>query len=144
MNYRNSYHEQHAKEVVPGLMLGGIMDLPFILKWRPDVLVPLSHVPGSIWDDGFRGEIVYYPIEDFSVLPEDVLERLVDDVTKRLKAGKKVALFCVGGHGRTGYVAACVLSRLGEKDPVGFLRKNYSESAVESCSQEREVRRFCK
>lgn len=135
--------QYQAKEIVPGLMLGGIRDLQFMLDWKPDVLVPLDHLPGTIWETGFRGEILYCPITDYSVLPADVLDNLVDAVTDRLCAGKKVAMFCIGGHGRTGYVAACILFRFGKENPIAFLRQNYSESAVETDEQEEEVGCFC-
>ena len=61
------------KEIIPGLILGGLRDLNDILKAKPDVLFPLDRLPGTVWDNGFRGEIVYYPITDMDVLPDDVL-----------------------------------------------------------------------
>lgn len=141
MNYDKMNRE--AREVVPGLMLGGINDLRYMLDWKPDVLFPLDRLPGYVWETAFRGEIVYYPITDYSVLPQDVLDKLVDDVVMRLHAGKRVALFCFGGHGRTGYVAACVLFRLGWEKPIAFLRSTYSPAAVETDTQEDEVEDFC-
>lgn len=136
--------EYIANEIVPRLMLGGLNELDFILRWRPDVLVPLDRLPGSVWKSGFRGEILYYPIPDFGILPRDVLEKLVTDVAERIVAGKRVAIFCSGGRGRTGYVAACVLFRLGRTDdPVTFLRQNYSLGAVETDGQKHEVEWFC-
>ena len=129
-------------EIVPGLLLGGLRKMQAILDWKPDVLVPLERVPGYIWKEGFRGEIVYYPICDYGTLPDDVLERLVDEVVARLHAGKRTAIFCVGGHGRTGYVSACVLYRLGIGNPIVFLREKYSVFAVESSEQELAVERF--
>ena len=136
--------EYIANEVIPCLMLGGLNELDFILRWRPDVLVPLERLPGLVWETGFRGEILYYPITDFGILPRDVLEKLVNDVADRIGAGKRVAIFCSGGRGRTGYVAACVLFRLGKtKDPVTFLRQNYSLGAVETDEQIHEVEWFC-
>ena len=136
--------EYCAREIVPGLMLGGLNELDFMLRWKPDVLVPLDHLPGDVWATGFRGEILYYPLIDFGVFPRDVLEKLVAEVVERLRIGKRVAMFCVGGHGRTGYTAACVLFQLGKtKDPITFLRQNYSLTAVETNEQEQEVKWFC-
>ena len=140
MDFEN---EQHAIEIVPGFVLGGLRCLREILDKQPDVLVPLDRLPGHVWECGFRGEILYYPITDYGVLPRDVLENLVRAILERLNAGKRVALFCAGGHGRTGYVAACVLFQLGKENPIDFLRKNYSMSAVESEEQEQAVERFC-
>lgn len=130
------------KEIIPGLILGGLRDLNDILKAEPNVLFPLDRLPGTVWDSGFRGEIVYYPITDMDVLPDDVLNKLVDAIVARLQAQKRVAVFCVGGHGRTGYAASCVLHRLGYDNPITFLRKNYSMSAVETEAQAEAVFRY--
>ena len=127
--------EQGAAEPAPGLILGGLRDLPEMLDAEPDALFPLDRLPGTVWDSGFRGEVVYYPITDMGVLPDDVLDELVDAILARLRAAKRVAVFCAGGHGRTGYVAACVLFRLGQENPIAFLRRNYSMSAVETDAQ---------
>ena len=137
-----SYEIQPPVEVVPGLILGSLRALNDILDRKPDILFPLDRLPGWVWETGFRGEIVYYPITDYEALPDDVLDGLVAAVLERLKAGKRVAVFCIGGHGRTGYVAACVLYRLGQENPIAFLRQNYSPSAVESEEQELSVERF--
>lgn len=100
-----------------------------------DTLVPLNDLNPSVWDMGFRGEILYYPIFDYGTLPDNVLSDLSAKVLARLSAGKKVGLFCLGGHGRTGYVAAVILGQLGYKDPIQFLRSHYCENAVESSAQ---------
>ena len=131
-------------EVFPGLILGGINDLDAMLAMGPDVLAPLDRLPGRVWRTGFRGEIVYCPITDRDVLPDDVLDELVDGLVRRIRDGQRVALFCLGGHGRTGYVAACALFRLGIGDPLPFLWHNYSASAVETEAQVEAVRRYCR
>ena len=133
---------QASAEIVTGLILGSLHGLKAILRMKPDALFPLDRLPGWIWEEGFRGPIVYFPITDCAVLPEDVLDELVDAILGFLRAGKRVALFCVGGHGRTGYVASCVLHRLGIENPIAFLRKNYSLSAVETEAQGEAVFRY--
>lgn len=124
-------------EVIPGLFCGSedefLKGLETGLLF--EVLVPLSSLCGSIWNMGFRGEILYYPITDFSVLPNDVLEEIATRIISRIHAGKKVGIFCMGGHGRTGYVASVVLGKLGYADPIGYLREKYCKNAVESTSQ---------
>ena len=102
---------------------------------KVDTLVPLHILDAKIWDLGFRGEILYYPIKDYGTLHSDVLDDLVLKILDRLNRGKKVGLFCVGGHGRTGYVASVVLGKLGYKDPIQFLRANYCPEAIESNTQ---------
>ena len=136
------YKTQQPVEIVPGLILGSFHRLDEILNMKPDVLFPLDRLPGWIWGFGYRGEIVYYPVTDYGILPDDVLDRLVDELLAKLQAGKKIALFCIGGHGRTGYVASCVLHMLGTKRPISFLRDQYSEKAVETLEQEHAVKRF--
>lgn len=131
-------------EIYTGLILGGINDLDAMLDLRPDVLAPLDRLPGRVWQTGFRGEILYYPITDREVLPDDVLDALVAAVVTRVRAGKRIALFCLSGHGRTGYVAACALYRLGVAEPMSFLWRNYSASAVETDVQMAAVERFCR
>ena len=131
-------------EIVPGLILGGISDLDAMLAMGPDVLLPLDRLPGSVWQTGFRGEILYCPITDRGVLPDDVLDRLAGAIVDRVRAGKRVALFCLGGHGRTGYAAACALFLLGVAEPMPFLWNRYSPSAVETDVQEAAVLRFCR
>ena len=102
---------------------------------KVDTLIPLHDLGAEIWHLGFRGEILYCPIRDYGTLPDDVLEALTSKILDRLSRGKKVGLFCVGGHGRTGYVASVVLGKLGHEDPIQFLRSKYCRNAVESDSQ---------
>ena len=132
------------KEICPGLILGGIDDLDDMLEMMPDALIPLDRLPGRIWQTGFRGEILYYPITDGEILPDDVLDRLIAAIVERIHAGKRVAVFCLGGHGRTGYVAACALFMLGVAEPMPFLWEHYSAAAVETELQMTAVSGFCR
>lgn len=128
-------------EVVDNLFLGSedesiIMASPRI---SVDTLVPLNGLDPDVWKTGFRGEVLYYPIRDYGVLPDDVLSAVVSSILDRLGQKKKVGVFCVGGHGRTGYVASVVLGKLGHKDPIRFLRSKYCKKAVESNAQIRHI-----
>lgn len=128
-------------EIIQDLYIGSVSDVDEMIRAGVDVLVPLAFLDGSIWDRGFRGEIIYCPVTDGDVLPDDVIYMLVEMIVSRL-GRKKVGLFCAGGHGRTGYVAACVLSELGVPDPIGYLRSSYSPKAVETEKQAQAVFRF--
>ena len=130
-------------EIYPGVILGGLRDLDDILALKPDVLVPLDRLPGYIWEDGFCGEILYMPIVDQGVLPEHVLESFIEQLLERICDKRRIAIFCIGGHGRTGYIASCLLYRLGVKDPITYIRKNYSLQAVETEEQEEAVQAYC-
>ena len=128
-------------EVIPNLYCGSLKESLVMAseEIRVDTLIPLDSLAPDIWELGFRGEILYYPTDDYGTLPDDVLGELVDRILERLKAGKKVGLFCLGGHGRTGYVASVVLGKLGYDDPIGYLRSHYCHSAVESDAQIRHI-----
>lgn len=129
-------------EILPGLLLGGVRDAERMVQLGATVLVPLDHLDGDIWHTGFRGQILYCPIPDYGILPDDVLHCLTDEICTILDAGKRVGLFCTGGHGRTGYVAACVLARRGIENPIAFLHKNYCPFAVETEEQIEAIIRF--
>ena len=132
-----------AMEVYPGLILGGLWMLYDILKMEPDVLVPLDSLPGWVNEKNFKGEVIYSYIPDYGTLPDDELDELATGIAERIRNGKKVAVFCLGGQGRTGYVASCVLHLFGVQDPVLFLRKNYNPNSVETWEQMEAVQNFC-
>lgn len=102
-----------------------------------DILVPLATLDGEVWEyiNPQKTQIQYFPVTDYSILPINVLDYLVQTIITGMKKRKKIALFCVGGHGRTGYVAACVLGKLGIRNPVRVIKKNYCSEAIESLSQ---------
>lgn len=83
-------------EICPGLLISGYRDVARMVQMGADVLVPLDSLSGGIWDTGFQGEILYCPITDYGVLPDDVLEKLVRDIIKRLNDGKRLGMFCIG------------------------------------------------
>ena len=142
-DFLKKYEENRPTEIIPGLILGGIRDLEEMVRMQPDVLVPLDHLPGDIWDMGFRENILYCPITDYFILPDDVLDRIVRQICELLQNGKRAAVFCLGGHGRTGYIASCVLFQMGIPAPSAYLRTHYSQYAVETEKQELAVERFC-
>lgn len=88
---------------------------------------------------------ILYPIEDQNI-PVDYTEfdRLVQTIKESLEDGNRVAVSCIGGHGRTGLVLACVVGEmLGLDDPVEWVRKNYCPKAVESDKQHEFIHFFC-
>lgn len=129
-------------EVYPNLYLGSLAESSQMAEFC-DILVPLAECYGSIWDKGFRGEIWYYPIRDYSVLPSDVADQAVTKIVSALENKKKVGIFCLGGHGRTGYLACLVLGALNYADPIRYIRENYCKLAVESNSQIKQIAEKC-
>lgn len=129
-------------EIYPNFYLCNVNQVKqMVREYGVDVLVPLDHVDGSIWDL-FDGEIHYWPIEDMDVLPTNILNRAVKDIITCLKKGKKVGMFCIGGHGRTGYLAACVLGKLNISDPIQHIHDNYCIRAIEVCSQYKQISEY--
>lgn len=141
MNY---YSCHQATEICSGLILGGIRDIDDMLRLGADILVPLDFLRGSIWYKGFRGKIIYCPIEDGGILPDDILDALLNRIYSYLRDGKRVAIFCAGGHGRTGYVAACLLAKIGLMDPhpIAYLHEHYCRHAVETEVQREAIRTY--
>lgn len=134
-NYKKKDCHVGFCEVYPNLFIGAKKDVDDIILSMTDILVPLDSIDGHIWDTGWRGEILYVPVKDYGVLPSDLEDLLVKNIVERIKDGKSVAIFCLGGHGRTGYIASLVLGELGVYDPIGYIRTVYCEYAIESYSQ---------
>lgn len=130
----------HDTQIYTNLYVGSIDDSYSMAEYC-DILVPLDSLDGEIWHF-FNGDIHYWPVTDMSVLPESILTRAIQDIVDCLEAGKKVGIFCLGGHGRTGYIAGCVLGYLGVEDPIGYLREHYCSKAVETREQAEEIGKF--
>ena len=56
----------------------------------------------------------------------------------RARAGEKVELGCLGGHGRTGTALAClaVLGGYPHEEAFAWVRADYCPSAIETAEQE--------
>ena len=129
-------------EIYPNFYLCNINQVKqMVREYSIDVLVPLDHVDGYIWDL-FDGEIHYWPISDMDILPTNILNRAVKDIITCLKKVKKVGMFCLGGHGRTGYLAACVLGKLNISDPIQHIHDNYCIKAIEVYSQYKHISEY--
>ena len=119
--YASSEFEREDDEPGPdfGLYLDGI--------WKPDGLA--YHVS---WED--FGLPKRMPIASYAII----------DVYNKAKAGLWVEVGCIGGHGRTGTVLACmgVLAGLSPKEAVAYVRKNYCVNAIETSEQEWFVKWF--
>lgn len=131
-------------EVMPGLFLGKKSQVPIMTDdLHLDVLVPLDSLEGDCWDEGWRGEIFYVPTTDFSVLPRDVAVDKAQQVANMIAAGKRVGIFCIGGHGRTGYFGSLVAGLLGAEDPIALVR-TYCAKTIESAAQIKEIAEILK
>jgi len=86
------------------------------------------------WNDGVD---IYFKIADMGV-PKSLedFKKLLSYTAKAMKAGKKVFVGCIGGHGRTGlFLAALTKVMIGDEDATTTVRENYCHKAVESTEQ---------
>jgi len=74
------------------------------------------------------------------------LRRLVDRILTRYDKPARVLLFCTGGHGRTGAMAAGLIAVIDASiiDPIRFVRSRYCERAIETRAQADWVRGILK
>ncbi len=131
-------------EIIPGFFIGSAADAEEMVRRGVDVIVQLAWEDESIREAGFRGLLHFAYIEDGGIITDSELYRLVEEICGQLNRGRKVGMYCAGGHGRTGYVAACVLAEKGIRDPIGYLRSHYSPKAVETEVQAAAVFRYVK
>lgn len=124
-------------EILPGVYVGRIRDIEDLAAaYSLDRIYALASIESPVWSSGWRGVIEAVPIADMGTLPQDLLDRTVQDILARARAGERVALGCWGGHGRTGYVAAALLGTARpEVDPIATVRTQYCQHAVESEAQ---------
>lgn len=75
---------------------------------------------------------------DFGVAADEVeLTAALRDVLARARAGERVELGCLGGHGRTGTALACLAVLAGHPagEAVAWVRSAYCPNAVETPDQ---------
>ena len=95
------------------------------------------------WSPPWTHEHVDWP--DFGVpVDREALRTALLDVLGRARAGQRVEIGCLGGHGRTGTALAClaVLAGGSATDAVAWVRQHHCEHAVETPDQEAFVRGF--
>lgn len=76
---------------------------------------------------------------DFGIPPEtDVAVEAIRAAFDRAQRGQAVEVACVGGHGRTGTVLACmaILAGIRVTEAVAWVRAAYCERAVQEPSQQ--------
>jgi len=130
-----------------------------------DLLIGLGHADQRLMETPINGSldvdtaIDYNRLKGIAMPPPTLVIEWVDysipytlgkpfwlalyDELKRLGEGKKVAIYCDGGHGRTGTALAILLAFAaldgldwdGPRNTVAWLRENYCENVVESRSQ---------
>lgn len=102
---------------------------------RADIVVPLeASVPARL---GQRVEILACPWRDYGPPPAGFEDFLRDQVVPELAAGRKLLVYCIGSHGRTGSFLASLISLLEPEtvDPIVAARERHCKKAVESREQ---------
>jgi hypothetical protein len=117
--------------------LGGLQYLKAEDLESFDVLVRLDRqisIPG-----GARGcqQVLEAFINDYQPPPVDYRKFLEEVLIPELAAGKKVLVFCIGSHGRTGTVLASLIALLEPdvRDPIKMARSRHCHKAVETYDQ---------
>lgn len=109
---------------------------------RPDWAVYLcnSWYPSSL--------ALFVPWADYGTptIPWALAREAIEDFYRRAKAGQRVEVGCMGGHGRTGTFLACVAMladpNISPEGAKAWVRKHYCHKAVEDSSQEYFLRWF--
>ena len=128
-------------------------DFSQLKKHKLDVIVPLiedfefKELKITEYFDlanDFKFEPIWFPIRDGGT-PKSIRKTrsLVAELVTHLRYGRNVVLHCKAGQGRTGAIAACVLSDLGylPADAIAVVRGT-RKGTVENFNQENFVTRF--
>src|SRR6266540_1920322 len=95
-----------------------------------------------------KADVVEFP-DRTRVLASGWFERAAADAQiisawQQAQAGKRVEVACIGGHGRTGTVLACmaVLAGIPADEAVSWVRARYCVRAVQEPAQQYWMERF--
>ena len=105
---------------------------------------PYRNCPDALGNKGFclleEPFGIYHthlPVPDFGVpTDEKAVEKALRAALDLFLDGHPIYVGCMGGIGRTGMFMALIARCLGHKDPIAFIRSNYSPMAVETIPQE--------
>jgi len=119
-------------------------DLAFLKQNRIEVVISLTLEPlrkDAAEKYGF--EIFHIPVVDGSAPTFAQIEQFINYVTYALSDGKKVAVHCGAGYGRTGTMFACYLVSLGRSavEAMTEVRKK-APLAIENLLQEARIAEF--
>jgi hypothetical protein len=96
-----------------------------------------------MWTPAWHHVMLDWP--DFGVpTSREQADAVIKNAFVRARDGERVEIACVGGHGRTGTVLACmaVLAGVPVNEAVPWLRSVYCERAVQEPSQQYWIERF--
>ena len=75
-------------------------------------------------------KLKYHPLKDFGGV-SDNWQEFVQEIIRDLEEGKRVLVFCIGSHGRTGTFLASLVALLepGCEDPIAAVRERHCQHA---------------
>jgi len=87
---------------------------------------------------------MYIAWPDMQVVPIPTLVQGIRWINHKLEGGEKVEIGCIGGHGRTGTMAAALLINQGmsAKKAIKKVRKTYCGKAIETKAQETMLKEY--
>lgn len=136
--YKPCHHSHQPLALVDGLVVHGGSCVKPTVK---DCDIYIGFDLGMTFTDRsypwVAGEEVFYQIQDQKA-PGDLKQfrAMIAWAEIQLRAGKKIHMGCIGGHGRTGTALAALVSEMDvSDDAIAYVRKNYCERAVESAAQ---------
>lgn len=117
------------------IMAGGTRYLQPTDLAKADFIIPLEpRIPAAV---GQRVSILACPWQDFGPPPLGFEHFLRETVIPELKEGKKILVYCIGSHGRTGTFLASLVALLEPEtlDPIEAVRTRHCDRAVETRQQ---------
>lgn len=144
---------KHKENPFP-IKIGDRVITPLSLKWTSidkiafyDVLIQLDDGSApKMYDNGWGGMIINIPINDFDTIQSrqtaEILMRRVYAICEK----SRVAIGCIGGHGRTGYMIAGIIGLFEPEiaDPISVLRQRVGcQEMIETIGQAEDVFDIC-
>jgi len=96
-----------------------------------------------VWRNESRNEYINWPDFKSPLFPDIAVKQIMDALD--LAETQIVEIGCIGAHGRTGTILACMaVAKLGidSIEAIDFVRSNYCDMAVETSSQETFIEYF--
>jgi protein-tyrosine phosphatase len=96
-----------------------------------------------VWKNESRNEYINWPDFKSPLFPDVAVQQILDALDRAETS--MVEIGCIGAHGRTGTILACMASaKLGidSLEAIDFVRSNYCHHAIETSSQEMFIEYF--
>lgn len=130
-----SHHGERVRVGKYHILVGGLRNLSPVDISKADIVIPLEpEIPVAI---GQYCLVLGCPWRDQQAPPIAFEQFLTEDVVPLLKKGKKILVYCRGGHGRTGTFLASLIAILEAEtdDPIAAVRSRHCKESVESREQ---------